>query len=104
MTRDAGAQNERTALAWQRTALSLLAAAAAVSRLTIDRLGPPALLCVLSAVPLSLWVFLEGRGRYRRDAATGGHLSARCGRAPACIALATAIMATTELAALLATR
>jgi uncharacterized membrane protein YidH (DUF202 family) len=100
MDRDPGVQNERTALAWQRTALSLLAGAAAVSRLTIDRLGPAALLCVFGAIPLALWVFLEARGRYRADAGLRPRRSIRGGRASASVALATAIMAATELAAL----
>ena len=104
MERDRGVQNERTALAWQRTALSLVAGAAAVSRLTIDRLGPVALLCVLGAIPLALWVFLEAGSRYRRDAGLGPRRSIRGGRASASVASATAIMAATELAALFFSR
>jgi uncharacterized membrane protein YidH (DUF202 family) len=96
-----GAQNERTALAWQRTALSLLAGSAAVARLTVGRLGPLALLCVVVAVPAAGWVFLESRSRYRRDAELTGRDRPRGGRAPAVLALLTVTIALTELAALL---
>lgn len=96
-----GAQNERTALAWQRTALSLLAGSAAVSRLTVDRLGPLALLCVVVALPAAGWVFLESRGRYRHDADIKPRDRPRGGRAPAALTLVTVAIAVTELAALL---
>jgi hypothetical protein len=99
---DQGAQNERTALAWQRTALSLLAGSAAVCRLTIDRLGPLALMCVVVAAPAAGWVFLESRGRYRHDAEIQARERPRGGRAPAALALVTTTIALTELAALLA--
>lgn len=95
-----GAQNERTALSWQRTALSLLAGAAAVSRLTSDQLGTVALIPVLTALPLTLLVFFEGRGRYQHDANIRARAVPRDGRAPASLALALAIMAATELTAL----
>jgi uncharacterized membrane protein YidH (DUF202 family) len=39
MADDVGVSNERTALAWQRTALALLAGAAILSGLTLERLG-----------------------------------------------------------------
>jgi uncharacterized protein DUF202 len=97
-----GAQNERTALAWQRTALSLLAGSAAVCRLTIDRLGPLALMCVVVAAPAAGWVFLESRGRYRHDAEIKARERPRGGRAPAALAPVTATIALTELAALIA--
>jgi uncharacterized membrane protein YidH (DUF202 family) len=97
----AGAQNERTALAWQRTALSLLAASAAVSRLTLGRLGPLAMLCLVVAIPATGWVFFESRGRYLHDADIRTRPAPRGGRGPAAVALVTTVVALTELAALL---
>lgn len=61
-----GAQNERTTLAWGRTALSVLVTAAIVSRLAVDSIGPVALLAVVAAVPVSVWIVLGSRRRYRR--------------------------------------
>ena len=97
---DPGVQNERTALSWQRTALSLLAGAAAVSRLTTHQLGTVALVPVLTALPLTLLVFFEGRGRYQHDARIRSRAVPRDGRGPAFLTLAMTIMAATELAAL----
>ena len=101
MTRalDDAAGNERTALAWQRTALSLAAASALLSRLTFDRLGLTALLSIL-ALPLSLWVLVESRRRYSHDAGVPVRRRSRDGRAPAALALATAATVATELVAL----
>lgn len=95
-----GAQNERTALAWQRTALSLLAGAAVLSRLTFDRLGPVGLLSVGVALPLTLWVFVESRGRYRDTAEIRLRSRPRGGRAAAALTLVLVIMAATELASI----
>lgn len=61
-----GAQNERTALAWGRTALSVIVTAAVVSRLAVESIGPIALLAVVAAVPVGLWLVLGSRRRYRR--------------------------------------
>ena len=61
---DLGLSNDRTALAWQRTALSLLAGAAVLGRLTFDRLGLEALVLLGFAALLSLWVFAESTRRY----------------------------------------
>jgi uncharacterized membrane protein YidH (DUF202 family) len=66
---DAGIANERTALAWQRTALSLATGAAVLARLTFDRLGVVAVAALAVALALALWVLVESRGRYAHDAA-----------------------------------
>jgi uncharacterized membrane protein YidH (DUF202 family) len=97
---DDGRANERTALAWQRTALSLAAASALLSRLTFERAGWVALLSAV-ALPLSLSVLLESRLRYSHDAVIRTHRRPRDGRAPAALALATVALAASELAALL---
>lgn len=98
---DAGDQNERTALAWQRTALSLMAGSAVLSRLTYDRLGLFSLLSLVLALPLCLWVFVESRARYRHDAGIRLRPRSRGGRAPTVLATAIVSMALTELAAII---
>jgi uncharacterized membrane protein YidH (DUF202 family) len=95
-----GVQNERTALAWQRTALSLMAGSAIVSRLTFERLGAVSLASVLLALPLALWVFLESRRRYRGEAVGRPSPGHRGGRATAALSAAIVVIAVTELAAM----
>jgi uncharacterized membrane protein YidH (DUF202 family) len=95
-----GSHNERTALAWQRTALSLVAAAAVVARLTLDRLGAFALLSLVVVLPLSLWVMVESRGRYAHDAGVRRRAHGRSGRAAAVLTVSVATIALTELTAL----
>ena len=97
---DDGRANERTALAWQRTALSLVAGSALLSRLTFDRLGLFALSGVAVALPMSVWIFLEGRWRYGHDAGVRSRRRPRDGIAPTAIMVATVAIAMTELAAL----
>lgn len=99
---DPGLGNERTALAWQRTALALVAGSAILARLTFDRLGVLALVSVVVALPLSVWVLVESRGRYAHDAGVRRRRRPRGGRAPAALTVATAVLALTELAALVA--
>ncbi|QIX25523.1 DUF202 domain-containing protein [Nocardioides sp. JQ2195] len=96
---DDGLSNERTALAWQRTALSLAAACAIMARLTWSTLGPVAIVLLSTALVLSAWVFLASWLRYSHDAGTRRRPGPRGGRAPLALAVATALIATTELAA-----
>jgi uncharacterized membrane protein YidH (DUF202 family) len=96
--------NARTALAWQRTALSLLAGSAIVARLTLDSLGLVAVAAFLVVLPLAGWVLWESRARYLRTAGVRGSARSRGGRAPLMLTLATATIALTELAALLVPR
>lgn len=97
---DPGVANERTALAWQRTALSLVAAAAIMARLTWDRLGGLDAGLLAVAMGLALWVFAESRGRYRHDQGSRPRPRLRGGRAPLALAVATMLIAATELIAL----
>lgn len=60
---DPGLQNERTALAWTRTALALLAASAVLARFALDR--GEAVAAALGVVPLALWVLVLSARRYR---------------------------------------
>jgi uncharacterized membrane protein YidH (DUF202 family) len=98
-----GVSNERTALAWQRTALSLLAGAAIMARLTWSDLGALAAILLGGAVALSGWVFWESRGRYAHHAGTRPRPGARGGRAPGALTAAIVLIALTELAALAVT-
>ncbi len=83
---DPGLQNERTALAWQRTALSVLAGAALLGRLV---LGTDTVLVIMElavALPLALWVLLDSRRHYAsRRASRPGAVGSRAA------ALATAV-------------
>ena len=99
---DAGVYNERTALAWQRTALALIAGSAVVSRLTVDRVGVLAVVSLVVTMPLALWVMVESRGRYAHDAGVRRRPRSRGGRAPTVLTLVTVLVGLTELAALLA--
>lgn len=94
--------NERTALAWQRTALALLACAAIETRLALAPLGAVAVVCVVAAVPVVGWVMLASRQRYRVHSGASPTGRARGGRAPAALAAVTVLIGLTELAALLA--
>jgi uncharacterized membrane protein YidH (DUF202 family) len=98
---DTGTSTERTELAWQRTALSLVAGSAVIARLTFARLGTLALTALLVAVPLSLWVLVESRLRYRVHASTRRPVRTRGGGPAAALALGTVAVAAVELAALL---
>lgn len=99
--RDPGGQNERTALSWQRTALSLMAGSAALTRITFGTLGLFALTSMAIVLPLASWVFVESRNRYRHDAGVRDRGRARDGRAVAALAVATAALALVELVAAL---
>jgi uncharacterized membrane protein YidH (DUF202 family) len=100
VTSDPGSSNERTALAWQRTALALIGGSAVMARLTAPDLGWWAVGLLSAALLLSLWVFVESRARYARRTVMGP--SPRGGRAAASLTAATLLLAVTELTALLA--
>ena len=102
MNGDASESHERTALAWQRTALALVAGSAVLTRLTIDRLGLLALLSVGVAAPLGLWLLLESRFRHRHKAGNAGPTQTLNAAAPLVLMLATSVVALVEIAALLA--
>lgn len=99
---DEGLSNERTALAWQRTALSLLVGAAILGRLTFGRLGAVAVAPLAIAAVLAGWVFVESRFRYRDGPDQRRRPRARGGRAAFALATATVLIAATEVTALLA--
>lgn len=98
---DAGLSNERTALAWRRTALAAIAGAAIVARLTFDRLGTISVLALACAVAFAGWILAESYGRYQHHAAVRVRPRDRGGRAPLFLAAATMTTGMVELAALL---
>lgn len=94
------AQNERTALAWHRTALSVLAASIILARLTFERTG-----LAFGSVAAGLVVFIvllrESRARYQHRVRRRHRPGLRGGASLAALAAAVLLLATTELAALL---
>ncbi len=97
---DPGAANERTALAWQRTALSVVAGSALLAKVYAGRIGAVAMLGVVVGVPLAMWVMLESRARYRRDPGSSPRRRPRGGRSATALAVATAAVGLTVLVAL----
>ncbi|RKT55127.1 DUF202 domain-containing protein [Saccharothrix australiensis] len=97
---DRGAQPERTALAWQRTALAMIAGSAVLTRLTVDRVGPLALVGLVVTVSLGLVVLVAARWRYRegRRGRPGG------AGLPLAVAVGTVAMIVVESVALLLPR
>lgn len=93
-----GAQPERTALSWQRTALASATGAAIIARHSAETLGAAVLPLLLGTVVLSAAAFVLGRKRY--DPALGERARRRDGRAPFALSLAILAMAVTELLAL----
>lgn len=98
VTTPPGVQNERTALAWQRTALSLAVASAAWNRLSHGWLVGDALTALVAVVVG--WVFIESRWRYHHDAGLRRRRRERGGRAPALLALVTVVLGSGELVSL----
>lgn len=98
---DEGMASERTALAWQRTALSLMASAAILGRLTFSELGWAAVALLAVAALLGLWVFVESGSRYLQHHGLRRRARPRGGRAALCLASATCLIALTEVVALL---
>jgi putative membrane protein len=64
-TRDPGLQPERTALAWQRSALALAGATIVVGRLTFSAVGVIALLVVALGVGHAAVIFATAQRHYR---------------------------------------
>lgn len=94
---DPGIANERTALAWQRTALSLVAGAAIIARLAVDQTGPAVLVPLVGAGLLGLWIFVESQARYHHSAGHTERRGGRGGRAALSTAIATTLIGVAEL-------
>ncbi|TDD66099.1 DUF202 domain-containing protein [Jiangella aurantiaca] len=102
-TYDHGAQNERTALAWTRTALALLVGVVLASRLAAEPLGPAAMVFGLAVAPVALLILVLARRRYRRsNEALHADRALPDGKLPALVALVTLLLAALEIAYALA--
>ena len=101
---DRGLAAERTALAWQRTALATTAGAAVMARFTVGSLGVPALVLLVCAVGLSVGILVASRTRYGRRVRQVGQVGhagrSRSGLAPLALSTAVALLLLVELAAL----
>ncbi len=95
-----GMQAERTALAWQRTGMSIAVAAAILARLTYGDLGAWAVLALLACLGLCGSVMLESRRRYRGRVGLR-HQRPPVGRWAAAVSGSVVVMGVTELAVLL---
>jgi hypothetical protein len=81
----------------------LSAASAIIARLTWSSLGLLAVATLAIALSLSGWVFFESRRRYRHDSNARVTPLLRGGRAPLALAVSAALIAATEVTALLST-
>lgn len=86
--RPPGLSIERTALAWQRTALSLLGVSVLVARLALEALGPVVVLVVLLSLGHVLALFRSTR---QRQKARSGLSTSR--RTPTAVGLHGALLA-----------
>lgn len=94
-------QKERTALAWNRTALSVLVAAVVIVRLSSSQFGGGALIGLALTTPLAISVFWHSATRYQRVMALGmGRRQTSCGVAGISLTSMIVIIGIMELAAL----
>jgi putative membrane protein len=94
-----GAQAERTALAWTRTALALDVAVVVALRFTLPVLGPWSLVLLLVGLPAAVWVLVAARRRYRAGLlALRGRPLRIDGRLPAAVAGLTVLLGVLEAA------
>lgn len=97
---DAGLQNERTALAWQRTALALFGAVVVAARLGFRQWPVATALALAPALGLSLAMLRLSSRRYRQaHAALNGAGPAPGGRLPLFAAMSITLLGLAALAA-----
>ncbi|MCE1177541.1 MAG: DUF202 domain-containing protein [Micrococcales bacterium] len=103
---DRGLQQERTALAWQRTGLAMVAGALLVGRLTLTTLGIAVVVPTLAAVAAGLWLVVSQlrrtRARHTHSREAGFDSLLPDGRIPAVAAAIAAGLCLGELAGLAA--
>lgn len=96
---DPGAQNERTSLAWTRTALALLVGVILVSRITVEDLGITAVVFGIAVAPLAILVVLLAGRRYRAaHSALQTRRALPDGRLPALVTAVVLLLAILEMA------
>ncbi len=91
-----GVSSERTALAWTRTALALMATALVAGRIVLDRLGAMAVVLTAVAVPLAAAVLVAAARRYR--AILRADVPKPDGRVPGLVSALVVVLAVTEVA------
>lgn len=91
-----GVSNERTALAWTRTALALMSTALVAGRIVLDRLGALAVVLTVVAVPLAAAVLVAAARRYRASLRPGAPTPD--GRVPGLVSALVVVLAVTEAA------
>jgi uncharacterized membrane protein YidH (DUF202 family) len=94
---DPGLANERTALAWQRTALATAAGAAILVRLRLHERSVVTVWGLGAALVLAMWILLESRARYRHHRRARDRMFDRGGIAPLALSTAVALLAMSEL-------
>ena len=100
---DAGVQNERTALAWQRTGLALFGATVVAGRLGMRHWPVATALALAPSLVLSLVLMRLSGQRYRRaQAALHDERAGPGGRLPFAASAAVTLLGLTALAAVLA--
>lgn len=98
-TFDSGAQNERTSLAWTRTALALLVGVVLATRLAAEPMGAVAVAFGAVVAPVAGVILVMARRRYKRAHVALHHeASLPDGRLPAMVAVVTALLAVLEVA------
>jgi len=100
--RDPGLQPERTALAWQRTSLSMAAAVLVVVRLTVGSLGALAVGVLVFCLGHALVLFHSSHRRYGARTGSVARQPWSVGLHGALLALQVLLLALLELVALLA--
>lgn len=102
-TFDDGAQNERTALAWTRTALALLVGVVLATRLAAEPLGVVAVVFGVVVAPIPVAILALARRRYRRShEALHAERALPDGKLPALVAVVALLLALLEVAYALA--
>ena len=98
---DAGVQNERTALAWQRTALALFGAIVVAARLGLRQWPVATVMALAPALALSVVIFRLSSRRYRRAQAALHDVGRRApgGRLPFFAATAITVLGLAALVA-----
>lgn len=106
-SRDSGLQQERTALAWHRTGLTLVAASFIVGRLLLPALGTAVISSVALGVAAAVWAVTSTRrtAKYERgpNAESAFKFVLIDGRPPALVTGMVCLLCVVELSAILLT-
>lgn len=95
MVTDPGLQNERTSLAWRRTALSLVVAAGTMAKVTAGEWHAVSLSWIVVGIPVGLALLVAASTSY--DARRGDHLARDPGLAVLLTSAATVLVGVLSL-------